>query len=67
VTAASTGGTAYAGGPAAPREDVLTGVLHELGLIVGLPDGDGSTLMATALPLGRRRTDNFAAALARGD
>jgi hypothetical protein len=51
------GGTAYAGSPAAGREDLLTVVLHELGHIAGLPDDSGSALMLDALPTGTRRTD----------
>jgi hypothetical protein len=51
------GGTAFAGSPAAGREDLLTAVLHELGHIIGLPDDSGSALMAGLLPAGTRRTD----------
>jgi hypothetical protein len=51
------GGTAVAGSPAAGREDLLTTVLHELGHIVGLPDDNGTALMAELLPTGVRRTD----------
>jgi hypothetical protein len=49
------GATGLAGSPAAGREDLLTGVLHELGHLVGLPDDSGSGLMAGLLPTGTRR------------
>jgi hypothetical protein len=52
-----TNGTAFAGSPAAGREDLLTTVLHELGHLAGLPDDSGSALMADALPTATRRTD----------
>jgi hypothetical protein len=51
------GGTAFAGSPAAGREDLLTVVLHELGHLAGLPDDSGSALMAGTMPAGTRRTD----------
>jgi uncharacterized delta-60 repeat protein len=57
-------GTAYAGSPAAGREDLLTTVLHELGHIAGLPDDSGSALMLDALPSGTRRTDALNAVFA---
>jgi hypothetical protein len=59
-----TNGTAYAGSPAAGREDLLTTVLHELGHIAGLPDDSGSVLMLDALPTGTRRTDALNAVFA---
>jgi predicted outer membrane repeat protein len=51
------GGIAFAGNPAAGREDLLTTVLHELGHLAGLPDDSGSALMAGTLPAGTRRTN----------
>jgi hypothetical protein len=49
-------GTAFAGSPAVGREDLLTTVLHELGHLVGLPDDNGSALMAGVLAPGTRHT-----------
>jgi uncharacterized delta-60 repeat protein len=57
-------GTAFAGSPAAGREDLLTTVLHELGHIAGLPDDNSSLLMAGLLPTGTRRTDGLNAVFA---
>jgi hypothetical protein len=57
-------GTAFAGSPAAGREDLLTTVLHELGHIAGIADDSGSTLMLDALPAGTRRTDALGAVFA---
>jgi hypothetical protein len=52
-------GIALAGGPAAGRMDLLTVVMHELGHILGLPDGcacgAATTLMQATLPAGQRR------------
>jgi hypothetical protein len=58
------GGTAFAGSPAAGREDLLTAVLHELGHIAGLADDSGSVLMLDALPNGTRRTEALNAVFA---
>jgi hypothetical protein len=58
------GGTAFAGSPAAGREDLLTAVLHELGHFVGLADDSGSALMDELLPTGTRRTGALAAVFA---
>ncbi len=58
------GGTAYAGSPAAGREDLLTTVMHELGHLAGLPDNDGSGLMGETLAAGVRRIDLLSAAFA---
>jgi uncharacterized delta-60 repeat protein len=58
------GGTAYAGSPAAGREDLLTTVLHELGHLAGLADDNGTALMAESLPTGTRRTDALGAVFA---
>jgi hypothetical protein len=53
-------GVALAGGPAAGHMDLLTVVLHEIGHIVGLPDGCAcgpySELMQATLPAGLRRS-----------
>ncbi len=57
------GGTAYAGSPAAGREDLLTTVMHELGHLAGLPDNDGSGLMGETLAAGVRRIDLVSAVL----
>jgi hypothetical protein len=58
------GGSAFAGSPAAGREDLLTTVLHELGHLVGLADDNGTALMAESLPTGTRRTDALGAVFA---
>jgi hypothetical protein len=58
------GGVAYAGSPAAGREDLLTTVLHELGHIAGLSDNDGSTLMTDTLAEGTRQLGALDAAFA---
>jgi hypothetical protein len=60
------GGVAYAGSPAAGREDLLTTVLHELGHIAGLSDNDGSTLMIDTLAEGTRQLGALDAAFAGG-
>jgi hypothetical protein len=57
-------GTAGPGSPAGGRMDLLTVVLHELGHAAGLPDNDGSGLMAETLAAGVRRAGDLAAAFA---
>ena len=67
VDAAGYGWATDLSGLGAGRMDLLTGVMHELGHLAGLPDEDGGTgPMASVLSPGVRRTEALDQVFAEG-